>query len=78
MADHVGVDLHEQVVLLGDSAAADDALDGDAVFAKPFDDSARAVCRRRKSTTLHSILAPVSFSKSGARRWSDVPKADSA
>ena len=39
---HVGVDLHEQVVLLGDAAAADDAIDRHAVFADALDDRARA------------------------------------
>ena len=41
-AGDIGVDLHEHRVFLGDTAGADDALDGHAVFADAVDDGAGA------------------------------------
>jgi hypothetical protein len=41
-ARHVGVDLHDQRVLLGDAAAVDDLFDLHAVFLESVDDRQRA------------------------------------
>ena len=45
-AGHVGVDLHQQRILLGDAAGADDPVDSHAVFPNALDDRARAERRR--------------------------------
>src|SRR5690606_32147768 len=53
LPDDIRVDLHEQIVLLGNAAAADDPVDSDAVLTQPLDDGARAKGCRLDEGAIH-------------------------
>ena len=54
---HVGVDLHEEVVLRGDPPAADDPVDGNAAIGEPLDDHAGPEGGRLDERTVHLCAA---------------------